>query len=520
LKIIVKKQSIEDERAVISIVHHNEELDWMVEFLETATKAKKSVFAAKVDPYELINRYWETLSPQRQDQIFAVYREINDIFASEHGYDYEALTRALLPRVAQLIEMHDIEEVKNWSDYRSNAYIPTNDPKLLVSYDVANTSKKPREGTYLLEDYKWLIAVSVMVRCVIPIWGTYIYRVQRPVGTNFKEYKAYQLLNQSDLFEHPAMQKLRDYVRFNTKPDQVKMSAMRKGLSTEEYSEWMLGVVVVRKLGCLDFFNRESTTSCITVLYNYIAHKLKNSDNSFGGAITEKKFEGTQGEGENNLSTLEGYRTPVAIAQGNITAFQVYAERTANMASQLCPGIDLRQVQRCISSVKQLHAGVPSDEQLIIMQMTVKKVLSPQALKLLNHETIMGVMGVVQAVLWHRGYPELAALATAKELPDRDLDTGPEHRSRILDAQLEELRVLYPYQRRPTAKAKVDQSNVAQQEIENIEKKLSKKNWTLTLPKEWVVELNRSEINRRYFIPSNLRIRLAEFVITVAKGEF
>lgn len=519
MKIIVKKQSVEEDRAVISIVHNNEELDWMVEFLETATKAKKSVFAAKIDPYELINRYWESLNAARQEQIFAVYRDINDLFHSAEGYEYESLTRALIPLVARVIELHDIEEVKNWADYRSNAIIPTNDPKLLVSYDAANTSKKPREGTYLLEDYKWLIAMSIMVRCMIPVWGSYIYRVQRPVGTNFKEYKAYQLLNQSDIFEHPAMVKLREYVRFNTKPDQVKMSAMRKGLSTEEYSEWMLGVVVVRKLGCLDFFNRESTTSCITVLYNYIAHKLKNSDNGFGGAISEKKFEGTQSEGENNLSTLEGYRTPVAIAQGNITAFQVYAERTSVMAKQMCPDIDLKMVNRSISSVRQLHRGIPTDEQLIIMQMTVKKVLSPQALKLLNHETIMGVMGVVQAVLWHRGYPELAAAATARS-DEMSLGGGPDHRARILDVQLEELRVLYPYQRRLTAKAKQDQTNVAQQEIESIEKKLSKQNWTLTLPGEWVMQMNRSEVNRSFFIPSNFRIRLADFVIKVAKGEF
>lgn len=517
MKIIVKQQSIEEDQAVISIVHNNEELDWKVEFLETATKAKKTVFAAKVDPYDLINRYWETLAPSRQDRIFDVYRQINDIFHSV--FVYEDMTRSLIPLVAELIKLHDIEEVKNWADYRSNVYIPTNDPKLLVSYDMANTSKKPREGTYLLEDYKWLIALSVMVRCVIPVWGMYIHRVQRSVGTNFKEYKAYQLLNQSDIFEHSSMVKLRDYVRFNTKPDQVKMSAMRKGLSTEEYSEWMLGVVAVRKLGCLDFYNTESSTSCITVLFNYIAHKLKNSDNSFGGAITEKKFEGTQGEGENNLSTLEGYRTPQAIAQGNITAFQVYAEKTNVMAQQICPDIDLKQVQRCVTSVRQLHGSVPTDEQLIIMQMTVKKVLSPQALKLLNHETIMGVMGVVQAVLWHRGYKELAAAATAKR-DDLGTATGPDHRSRILAHQLEALRVLYPFQRRPTAKPKQEQNNVAQQEIENIEKELSKKNWILTLPKEWVMEMNRSEINRSFSVPSNFRIRLADFVIVVAKGEF
>jgi hypothetical protein len=517
LKIIVKQQSIEEDRVLISVVHNNEELDWVVDFLETANKSKKTVFAAKVDPYDLINRYWETLSPSRQDRIFDVYRQINDIFGSV--FVYEDMTRALIPLVAQLIDLHGIDEVKNWADFRSNAYIPPNDPKLLVSYDVANTSKKPREGTYLLEDYKWLIAISILVRCVIPIWGTYIHRVQRLVGTNFKEYKAYQLLNQSDLFEHPAMAKLRDYVRFNTKPDQVKMSAMQRGLSTEEYPEWMLGVVAVRKLGCLDFLNREATTSCITVLFNYIAHKLKNSDNSFGGAITEKKFEGTQGEGENNLSTLEGYRTPQAIAQGNITAFQVYAEKTGVMAQQLCPGIDLKMVQRCVNSVRQLHGGVPTDEQLMIMQVTVKKVLSPQSLKLLNHETIMGVMGVVQAVLWHRGFPELAAAATAKR-DELGTASGPDHRARILDVQLEELRALYPFQRRLTSKPKQEQKNVAQQEIENIEKELSKKNWTLTMPKEWVMEMNRSEVNRRFSVPSNFRIRLADLVITVAKGEF
>lgn len=519
MKIIVKKKIVAEDSAIVSIVHNNEELDWVVDFLEIATKSKKekSVFDAEIDPYDLINRYWDSLPRTRQDQIFGVYRDIRDVFSS--CFDYTEMTKSLFPLVARLIELHSIDELKNWSDYRSGARIPTNDPKLLVSYDMVNVSKKPPEGTYRLEDYKWLIAISILVRSMVPVWGLYIERVKKVVGTNFKEYKAYQLLSQSELFEHAAMQKLRDYVRFNTKPDQVKVSAMRKGLSTQEYSEWMLGVVVVRKLGCLDLMGGESNNSSVNVLYNYIGHKLKNSDNSFGGAINEKKFEGLNGEGENNLSTLEGYRTPQEISQGSILAFQVYAENVVAMAQQICPGISAAMVNRSVGHVRLLHGVIPTNEQLILMQLTVKKVLSPQSLKLLNHETIMGVMGVVQAVLWHKGYPDLAAAASAKRV-EADSIGGSDHRSRILPNQLEELKQLYPYVRRVTAKSKTEQENVAQKEIETIEKELSKKSWALTLPKEWVAELNKSENNRRYFVPSNFRIILAQFVIAVAKGEF
>lgn len=517
MKLIVKRKSA-DEETLVALEHRGEELDWIVDFLDINPKKNRSVFNAEVNPYELINGYWNSLSLLRQDQLFNTYREIWEVFQSI--YDYDGMTRALFPLVKNLIALHGVGEIKQWTDYKSGVTVPINDPKLLITYDAANASKKPLDGTYLLEDYKWLMAVSILVRAMIPIWGVYIKRIKRgSVGNNYKEYRAYLLLSDSELFEHPAMIKLRSYVRFNTKPDQMKISAMRNGLSTEEYAEWMLGMVVVRKLGCLDLCNKDLTTSGVTVLFHYVVHKLKNSDNSFGGAVNEKKFEGTHQEGENNLSNLEGYRTPVEIPQGNIMAFRVYAERTLNMAQQICPDINITQVERCVHHVRKLHGSVPTVEQRMILQLVVKKVLSPQALMLLNHETMMGIMGVVQAVLWHRGYPELAAAASAKRVY-LESASGNDHRSRIQPEQLEELRRLYPFQRRLTAKPKPDQNSVAQQEIEAIEKGLSKCNWVLTLPKEWVLELNRSENNKRYEIPNNFRIRLAQLVIAIAKGEF
>jgi hypothetical protein len=264
------------------------------------------------------------------------------------------------------------------------------------------------------------------------------------------------------------MTKLREYVRFNTRPEITKTSAIYSGISSEEFPEWMLGLVVVRKLGCLDVSGSDLTVSSVKTLFNYMGQKLKNHENSFNGVISEKIFEGAKSEGENNLSTLEGYRNPREISEGGVEFFSVYAEDEVKMARHICPDMPVKMLQLSMDAIRKHYIGVPLDVQISLMQLAVKKVLPPQALKLMNRETIMGVMAVSQAVLWYRGYHDMAALCSAKALEKGEELTvgGSDHRTRISTEMLEELKRLFPYARRLTAKPKQDdQINVAKAEL-------------------------------------------------------
>jgi hypothetical protein len=535
-------------------MHDKEEIPWNVSFLDSATRGRRGQKEADdggqgmsidYDPYQVINEYWKFLPKDKQGRIFDVYRRIKEAFNTAETLAH--LNLALVHLVAELVSHHDMNDVMYWVDFKSQysktpVRMPVKDPNLLAEHDATTSSKKPREGTYTLSDYHALVVMSLAIRSMIPVWGDYIEMVKDPVGTSLKEYEAYHLLRVSNMYHSGPMEKLREYVRFLTRPDIPKPSATYAGISSEEFPEWMLGLVVVRKLGCLDISGNDTTVSNMKTLFNYIGHKLKNHENSFRGTISEKIFEGTKVEGENNLSTLEGYRNPLDISTGDTERYPIYMKggggetledgnvtplwgQPIEKARRICPDIPESLVDKMIEVVYKSHPGVPEKGQIQLIQivLNVNKTLPAEAVGYLGIEGIKNAIAVASACLWHRGHQDLAALVSAKleKNMSHPLRGGSEHRTRIPAPINEELNRLYPYARRLTARTKrEDQENPALRQILSIDTSLKNRNWVLTLPREWVVELNKGEYNRRYYLPADIRIKLANLVIAMANRSF
>ena len=173
----------------VFLKHNGEELYWSLKFIDRTSVAKDQMFNE-------INAYWNSRPVAEQDEIFNVYKEIRNAFDQMHA-DQTILTNILKPLVAKLLDLHPMESIQHWVDFKSNIIIPND---ISECYFEEENPSCTRERTYIRSDYKQLVLLAVILRTMLPIWGEYINQTQKETGTTWKEYYAFQLLSQSHLF--------------------------------------------------------------------------------------------------------------------------------------------------------------------------------------------------------------------------------------------------------------------------------------------------------------------------------
>jgi len=173
-----------------------------------------------------------------------------------------------------------------------------------------------------------------------------------------------------------------------------------------------------------------------------------------------------------------------------------------------------------VSSLQNHQIFVP---QMTLVQWCVARILPPRGMLHLKKTTVLLVMGVVQAILWHKGHRELAALLTAIEQDNDDEMQlgGTDSRARLPKDVVEKLDQLYPYSRRPTGKQRnAKRPNAAIETIDELNKAFGNNVWRLTLPAGWIEQVTGNKNNRRYSVPVDIKIKLANLAIEIAQRSF
>lgn len=497
----------------VILEHKGVQIGWNMALFDKAS------FNGEFDIFEQINGYWGHLSMDIQDKIFDVYQRIKDVFDSV--WENNELTRQLYKLIAELYEHHQLTDIKFWISFRSNIVVPHG---LREEFKESHETPGTRERTYLKADYEWLVALSVALRPMVPVWGEFINRTRKDAGTVFKEYYAFQLLAYSNIYNAEPMERLRVYVEHSLPAEKSKAAAIFGGISSEDFPMWVLGLVVVRRLSIGDVRGTDPGTTLVSFIYKYIGQKVKGHDNNFIGMVKDKQVEGQGQEGENNLSKLEGYKIKQEIPAGDIAIIEHCAKKPMELARRLCPEIDEKLVKESIDAVfATLQSHKIFVPQMTIVQWVVARVLPPRGMLHLKKTTVLTVMGVVQAILWHKQHYELAALMTAIEQDNDDEMQlgGTDSRARIPKDILEQLEALYPFSRRPTGKQRnVKRVNPAVETIDELSKGFGQHDWRLTLPSSWVEQVTGNKNNRRYSVPHDIKIKLATIVIQIAQRGF
>lgn len=513
MELEIKRVELLGNKSEASMTHAGMTIQWSISVFE------KTSFTGDFDIFEQINGYWSKLPMAIQDKIFNVYQRIRTAFDSI--WDTSKLTQALYGLVKELYTYHSLGDVRHWVDFHSNLTIPRS--VSLDTYVESRDTPGSRERTYLKEDYRWLVVLSISMRAMLPVWGEFIHLTKKDTGTTFKEYYAYKLLAHSSISASEPMERLRVYVEHSLPQDKSKAAAILGGLSSEDFPIWVLGLVVIRRLSVGDVRGIDPNSSLITFIFKYIGQKVKSHDSSFIGLVKEKIAEGSSLEGDASLSKLEGYKVKQELALGDVAAISNWLTDVRGAALKVCPDLDLNLLQTSMASVRALENVQIMPPQITLIQWVVGSALPARAMDRLHKHQVLDAMAIAQACLWHRGHFELAALvsATAQSNQEELQLGGGDSRARIPKDMVETLFLLYPHSRRQSGKQKpVRQPSVASANIDSLSIALSKNDWRITLPGEVVLKLTGNKNARRYSVPHDIKVKLAILVIELATSKF
>lgn len=520
MKMVVLNANIKDEVTTAAIQHGGEEIVNNIALFDRVT------YDGRYDLFQHINQYWASLPENQQQEIFNIYKDIKVVY--DEMKDVKSLDDKLYPLVNKLIMMHNLTHIEFWVKFNSDICIPQDIEK---DYIESDANSNTRAKTYVQKDYRDLVVMTMVFRTLIPVWGEYIFATKSEYGTEYKEYYAFKLITSSVLDNCQAMNKLRLYVTNNipSEKERSKATAIIGGISTEELPEWLLSLVVVRKLSAGDLRGVDKDGHLISSAYNYIFNKLKTLENSFAGNIRTKIPEDKTTD-DNKASLLEGYRFKNNVKGDDIEATDYFINEpkvvgVPQLAKFIIPDIPDRLINESIISASVLYQKPINTGQRILAQWLINDVVYGKMLGLTDHVTTVRAIATAQALLWHRGHFELAAFVSATEfVQDNKILSmlGSDSRARIPKEDVEVLDRLFPFSRKPGGKKKTfNKINPAVQNIELLANLLSKKDWVITLPESWMKEAAHIFGGRRKIgVPHDIRPLLSKLAIQIAKGEF
>lgn len=500
-----------DAGMVVTKNDRGEVLEWNTQVFD------KSDFASNDNLFRDINNYWAQLTPEQRVVIWDAYKGMREAF--DTIFDSTRLAATLIKHVQKLYTTMTMDKIGWWADLYGNiVYPPTS--ALLMEHD--QYDQNPGR-TYIRSDYAGLVYLTIAFRPMLPIWGEYLRRTRVDSGTEYKEYVAMYLLSRTGLVNSPPMERLRVYADALIKSENKKGHAhVMTGLGTEETVEWMVSRVCIRRLTVVNIDAHPTAGNIITNIHGFVTNTLRDLDRNFGGRIRNKKPEESMADDETSM--IELYKVKQSVSMGDIEMYSVYCSNTAVMATHIDPTIDPAKVTLCTNQTKRLSSIDIQKHHIVLTQWVTRNVIPPESIPCLSKLELLGVMGVVQAMLWHWGLVELANLITATpaNVPADEI-YSLEARQRISNDSMEKLMRLYPHlDQSDKQKGSERKQNFASQDIAMLADEMSLNLWHSHAPAALIAQLpvrNGVDMTRRASVPPNIMELLAAMVIYIAEKE-
>lgn len=504
MKMYVDPLSMKTTTAQLVLEHNENKIYWYVSTLN------KSAFETD-EVCKHINEYWAKLPGYKQQLIFNIYEEIKGIL--QDIYDTTQLITALIPLVTKLYEEHDMQELSTWISFHSDIVLPSD---MVESYVESDDDVRTREKTYVKEDYKGLILLSLALRPMIPIWGEFIYKTRPDTGTGFKEFYAVKLINKTHLMESEPMVKLRTYVSHNIKADKPMYSNILNSVGTEDFPMWLLSHVLVRKLCISDLSCTSNETTLISSIFNFISQKVMgNPPSSLAEMVSSKDFNRSSSNDENNISRLEAFKIKQKIAPGDIAIIEHVLGDPLHIAQSINPSVSRQLLSEFLASSRALDIHEISVCQVVLAQYVLKSVIPPRGLMHVSKQKVINAIAVAQTLVWDK-YKPIAAMMSAIVTGEGELQTnGIDSKVRIPPELMKELERVFPYTKVSISKKKGKVQNNVLSAIDEISSLFSARDWTLTLPDHMVEQVTGQPNLRRYSCPHDIKILLAELILDI-----
>lgn len=473
------------------------------------------------DVFKEINEFWSLLPFDQQTYIFDLYCQIANIF--NDTLDARPLHIRLNEKVVELVDYHDFAIMRDWIKYHSAIRIPD----IIKSEYVENIDQKgSRDQTYIRSDYIDLLTIALILRTMIPIWGEHILNNRKETGNQFKEFYAFKLIRNTKLIQTPAYDKLRLYIDLAVGDDKYDYMTIISGVSSEDFPEWMLGLVSIRRLCVGDITGTSSMdprATLVSSIWKFVTQKVKSCDNKGDNTVKEKELDQSKGDLSDKLSELERYKIKYRISLGEIQEIEYGATQYQQIAYRLCPTLPQESLSNALSTCRELLNHPIMECQLTLMRWVLKPVISPRGAMYLSKQIIVNLLGITQAVLWYRGHHYLALQSTsrAKVFDNEYYISGSDSKGRLTKENLAELDKLYPYQKLSSSKkVPAKPTNFAVRSIEILTDNLGQYSWVMTADEEFIKEGLGQYTTRILPVEHGIRNIIAKLVIELGSRQW
>ena len=491
----------ENRLGFVRITHPNQEdLLWRIDIF------RKTLIHFPTDFFKQINQFFSQLDPSVQAKIFHEFEQAAHELETFH--ESFAIKQKLQKRVKAIYEHITFDHIRRFLLTYCEIDIPET---VHQSYDTDTQQDERKMGrTYLYNDYLDLVALTLYLKPLVPIFGEYLNQV-KDEDRVYKELSALGLFKETKFFELPPVVRLRWFISATIEDENYRISTLIKGLGSEELPEWYLARLVVRKLAMCETMHENNV---ISALFHYLKNQINSLDKNFGGKISNKKIEKNDALEEDKSSVMERYR----IKEKNFADVMVYlrffVQNYEAIAKKIDPTIDLNKVRVCVANMEKLTHLQSQPFQYTLSQWIFPDAVSPRAIPRLNKISRQHhIFAVTQAILWHWGFLDLAVLMAAQ--PTAIKHSSPTKLKNINKKQFELLQQIYPHYKRSTGddQKPVDRAeNVASNSIKTISDQLNQHDWEFFGPQALVEEAGYQDAHF-IVIPIHLNHLLADLLL-------
>lgn len=466
--------------------------------------------------FKELNEFIATWQEEKQYKLWKIYTIVHEVLHNSGG-NTGALTETLAGLTNQIYQLATYDHLKTFV-YRADLQYPED---LSETYQEFGPSSRRnyRERTYIKSEYRELVALALGLRLMVPIWGMYIQSIVTLHGNHFKETEAVNLLDHSGVKEWPPYVRMEEYVAASI-DGEASLSTLMGGLSSEEIPDHLLALALVRKIAVGPLSVRDEKESLARILFNYVTGTAKRLDTRFTGSagpIVAKKMRVNENE-EDNSSVWDMMTQTQEITDGDKMTIEIYTENLDVLLERHCPDLPLSRVHQCMSAVSRNEHRViePFQKALIVW---VIRTVSPEARDMLPKKAQLRMMGLVQAILDHWGFHELAILVSAERIPpmdDEEVYMPNETRNKITADQMAILNQQYPFYRQETKKADPNKRyNVAVKAIDEVVELMDRKQWKPLAPRDIIDKIPMLSTMNFMYISGDIKRQLANMIIHV-----
>lgn len=447
-----------------------------------------------------------------QDQLFEVYRSVGEILDSIT--DSNTMQDLLAEQVQQLYTLIQFDDLLDYIYSDREIRFPSN---LANSYsEQERLTQTYRERTYLKTEYVQLVALTLGLRFMFPIWGAYLPLIGKDQKT-VKETKAFNLLNNTSLRDCDTFARLDTYVRANLTDEEASLAVIMAGLSTAEIPNYLLALASIRKLALSPIIPSCDDDHLMKIVYNFVTGNANRLDSRFQYNLCRKANIVDGGE-EDNSSVWDAFKMKQEVSEGDQKIIEIFLKDIWGVVLRLEPEMRETVFKACEKNAQNLIELEIEPHHTVLVQWVLSPLITPAAVDSFSINILLPCLAATQAVLWHWGFRELAMLVTAQRfVPDEDEFVQPiVGRSKIRKELVQELDVLYPYSYQETkVNGYTVSANPAIRGIDTLVAELSRHEWQPNGPNALIKEIDYLQATRRHTISGDIKNQLAELLIRI-----